>query len=87
MTCGKVYLVGAGPGDPGLLTVRGLQLLRSAQVIVYDQLINPALLDESAPPAIKIFVGKRSGRHCIAHDEINGVLISYARAGREVVGL
>jgi uroporphyrinogen III methyltransferase/synthase len=87
MTCGKVYLVGAGPGDPGLLTVRGLQLLRSAQVIVYDQLVNPALLDESAPPAIKIFVGKRAGRHCIAQEEINSVLISYARAGRNVVRL
>jgi uroporphyrin-III C-methyltransferase len=87
MTCGKVYLVGAGPGDPGLLTVRGLQLLRSAQVIVYDQLVNPALLDEVAPPAIKIFVGKRAGRHCIVQEEINSVLIFYARTGREVVRL
>ncbi len=87
MTCGKVYLVGAGPGDPRLLTVRGLELLRSAQVIVYDQLVNPALLDEAAPTAIKIFVGKRAGRHCIAQEEINGVLISYARAGHEVVRL
>jgi uroporphyrin-III C-methyltransferase len=87
MTCGKVYLVGAGPGDPGLLTVRGLELLRSAQVIVYDQLVNPALLDETAPSAIKIFVGKRAGRHCIAQEEINSVLISYARAAREVVRL
>ena len=87
MTCGKVYLVGAGPGDPRLLTVRGLELLRSAQVIVYDQLVNPALLDEAAPTAIKIFVGKRAGRHCIAQEEINAVLISYARAGHEVVRL
>src|SRR5213593_1343344 len=87
MTCGKVYLVGAGPGDPGLLTVRGLELLRSAQVIVYDQLVNPALLDEAAPTAIKIFVGKQAGRHCIAQEEINSVLISYARAGDEVVRL
>src|SRR6266508_828446 len=87
MTCGKVYLVGAGPGDPGLLTVRGLELLRSAQVIVYEQLVNPALLDEAAPTAIKIFVGKRAGRHCIAQEEINGVLISSARAGHAVVWL
>jgi uroporphyrin-III C-methyltransferase len=87
MTIGKVYLIGAGPGDPGLLTVRGLELLRSAQVIVYDQLVNPALLDEAPPAAIKIFVGKRAGRHCIAQEEINSVLISYARAGHAVVRL
>jgi uroporphyrin-III C-methyltransferase len=84
---GKVYLVGAGPGDPGLMTVRGLDLLRRAQVIVYDQLINPALLDEAAETALKIFVGKRAGRHCIAQGEINAVLIACARAGNEVVRL
>ncbi|HEX9788539.1 MAG TPA: uroporphyrinogen-III C-methyltransferase [Candidatus Binatia bacterium] len=87
MKLGKVYLVGAGPGDPGLMTVRGLALLRSAQAIVYDQLVNPALLDETGSQAAKIFVGKRAGRHCIAQDEINNVLIAYARAGREVVRL
>jgi uroporphyrinogen III methyltransferase/synthase len=84
---GKVYLVGAGPGDPGLLTVRGLDLLRHAQVIVYDQLVNPALLEEAAPQAIRIFVGKRAGRHCIAQDEINRVLIAHACAGHDVVRL
>lgn len=87
MTIGKVYLVGAGPGDPKLLTVRGLELLRSAPVIVYDQLVNPALLDEAGAPAIKIFVGKKAGRHCIAQEEINQVLIAYARAGHDVVRL
>jgi uroporphyrinogen III methyltransferase/synthase len=70
MTTGKVFLVGAGPGDPGLLTVRGLELLRHTPVIVYDQLVNPALLEEAGPQAIKIFVGKRAGRHCIAQGEI-----------------
>ena len=49
MRTGKVYLVGAGPGDPGLITVRGLQLLHGAQVIVYDQLVNPVLLEEVPP--------------------------------------
>jgi uroporphyrin-III C-methyltransferase len=87
MTIGKVYLVGAGPGDPGLLTVRGLELLRSAQVIVYDQLVNPVLLNEAASSTDKIFVGKRPGEHCIAQEEINQVLIGYARLGHEVVRL
>ncbi len=87
MRTGKVYLVGAGPGDPGLITVRGLQLLHSAQVIVYDQLVNPALLEETPSTAIRIFVGKQAGRHCIAQEEINQILIDHARLGHEVVRL
>lgn len=86
MTSGKVYLVGAGPGDPGLLTVRGLELLRTAPVLVYDQLVSGAILAESAA-VIKIYVGKESGKHCIAQDEINRVLIDYAREGYDVVRL
>ena len=62
MRTGKVYLVGAGPGDPGLITVRGFQLLHGAQVIVYDQLVNPVLLEQSSPEAIRIFVGKQAYR-------------------------
>ena len=84
---GKVYLVGAGPGDPGLMTVRGLQLLRSAQVVIYDQLVNPALLEEVSVDAKRLFVGKQAGRHCIAQSEINSVLIKYAQRGSEVVRL
>jgi uroporphyrin-III C-methyltransferase len=87
MDAGKVYLVGAGPGDPGLMTVRGLQLLRGAEVVVYDQLVNPALLDQAASGAKKIFVGKRAGRHSIAQSEINEVLINYALHGYQVVRL
>lgn len=87
MTFGKVFLVGAGPGDPGLLTIRGLELLRHTPVIVYDQLVNPALLEEAGSQAIKIFVGKRAGRHCIAQEEINSVLIAHARAGQQVLRL
>jgi uroporphyrin-III C-methyltransferase len=87
MRMGKVYLVGAGPGDPGLITVRGLQLLHSAQVIVYDQLVNPELLEETPSTAIRIFVGKQAGRHCIAQEEINRILIDHARLGYEVVRL
>ena len=87
MRTGKVYLVGAGPGDPGLITVRGLQLLHSAQVIVYDQLVSLELLEETPSTAIRIFVGKQAGRHCIAQEEINRILIDHARLGYEVVRL
>lgn len=87
MKPGTVYLVGAGPGDPGLLTVRGLELLRRADVIVYDQLVNPVLLEEAFPGAIKIFAGKQAGRHCVAQEEINEVLIGYARLGHDILRL
>ncbi len=69
------------------MTVRGLQLLRDAQVVVYDKLVNPVLLEEVAVEAERIFVGKEAGRHCIAQSEINEVLIDYARRGYEVVRL
>lgn len=87
MSAGKVYLVGAGPGDPGLLTVRGLELLRKAQVIVYDQLVNPAILENCSPDAERIYAGKQAALHCIAQDSINRVLIDYAKRGYEVVRL
>ncbi|MGH7797908.1 MAG: uroporphyrinogen-III C-methyltransferase [Candidatus Binatia bacterium] len=87
MKTGKVYLVGAGPGDPGLLTVRGLELLRKAQVVVYDQLVNPAILEECSPVAERIYAGKQAGRHCVSQDAINSVLIDNARLGHEVVRL
>lgn len=87
MNPGKVYLVGAGPGDPGLMTVRGMQLLRNAQVVVYDQLVNPVLLEEVPMAAQRIYVGKKAGHHCIAQGEINEVLIGYAWRGIDVVRL
>ena len=87
MTTGRVYLVGAGPGDPGLMTVRGLQLLRTAQVVVYDQLVNPVILEEAPVEAQRIFVGKQAGRHCIAQGDINEVLINYALQGYQVIRL
>lgn len=87
MTVGKVHLVGAGPGDPGLLTVRGLERLRSADVVVYDQLVNPAIVAEASDAATKIYVGKQAGHHCAAQTDINRLLIDYARAGYEVVRL
>jgi len=84
---GTVYLVGAGPGDPGLITVRGLACLRRADVVVYDSLANPALLGEAPAGSDKIYVGKNKGRHCLPQEEINALLTGHARAGRTVVRL
>jgi uroporphyrin-III C-methyltransferase len=83
---GRVALVGAGPGDPGLLTVRGLALIRAADVIVHDRLVNPALIEE-APSAERIDVGKRPGAHTVSQPEINAILVHHARRGRFVVRL
>jgi len=83
---GTVALVGAGPGDPGLITVRGLELLRRAHVVVYDRLVHPRLLDE-APRARRIFAGKASGHHTLPQERINALLIMHARRGRRVVRL
>ena len=87
MATGKVFLVGAGPGDPGLMTVRGLELLRKADVVVYDRLVNWSLLEEAPVDTIRIFVGKSSGSHSLPQEEINGLLAQYARRGQQVVRL
>jgi uroporphyrinogen III methyltransferase/synthase len=84
---GRVCLVGAGPGDPGLLTVRALERLREAEVVVYDRLVNPAILDEAPPEALRIFAGKRVGAHCLPQAAINALLVHHAEAGRFVVRL
>ncbi|MEM7351061.1 MAG: uroporphyrinogen-III C-methyltransferase [Acidobacteriota bacterium] len=83
---GTVYLVGAGPGDPDLITVRGLRCLQQAEVLLYDRLLHPALLDE-APRARKIFVGKAPGRPGIGQAAIHRLLIEHARKGYRVVRL
>jgi len=82
-----VYLVGAGPGDAGLITVRGLQLLREADVIVYDALANPELLDEARVDAERIDAGKRAKKHKLTQDETNALLADRALAGKRVVRL
>ena len=84
--CGTVYLVGAGPGDPGLITVRGAKLLESADVVVYDYLSNPQLLSH-CPQAQAIYVGKKAAQHSMSQDQINALLVEQARAGRRVVRL
>jgi len=87
MTVGRVVLVGAGPGDPGLLTLRGREALRGAEVVVYDRLVNPILLDEAPAEALRIFAGKARGVHCLPQAAINALLVEHARAGRRVVRL
>src|SRR2546422_4548820 len=84
---GRVVLVGAGPGDPELITLRGLRWLRRAEVIVYDQLVAPDLLDEVPEDALRIFGGKSAGRHYLEQSAINAILIHHARRGRLVVRL
>ncbi len=84
---GRVYLVGAGPGDPGLMTVRGIEVLRRARVVVYDRLVNPALLDEAPPRALRVFAGKHAGAHCLPQARINALLVEHARDGGVVVRL
>jgi uroporphyrin-III C-methyltransferase / precorrin-2 dehydrogenase / sirohydrochlorin ferrochelatase len=84
---GRVYLVGAGPGDTELITVKGLKILQQAEVVLYDALINKELLDEASEAAEKIFVGKRAGEYCLKQEEINNLLILKAREGKRVVRL
>lgn len=87
MTQGKVYLVGAGPGDPGLITVRGLDILRQAGVVIYDRLVHPQLVQEAPPEALRVYVGKESGLHYLPQAEINYLLVLHARCGQQVVRL
>lgn len=84
---GEVYLVGAGPGDLGLITVRGLELVKAADVIVYDQLANAELLDHARPCARLIDVGKQGGHHKVRQEGINRIIVEEAMAGRKVVRL
>lgn len=84
---GKVYLIGAGPGDPDLITVKGLRCLRTADVLLYDRLVSPALLEEVRAEAILVFVGKGPHCHTMAQEEINALLVTYAQQGHIVARL
>lgn len=84
---GKVYLIGAGPGDPDLITVKGLRYLRTADIILYDRLISPDLLHEARAEAELVYVGKDSGYHIMPQDQINATIINYARQGKTVARL
>jgi len=84
---GIVYLVGAGPGDPDLLTLKGRRCLAMADVVVYDALVDKQLLDWARPGAEMVYAGKREGHHSRPQDEINAILIMHARAGQIVTRL
>ena len=84
---GRVYLAGAGPGNPDLLTVRALRLIETAEVILHDDLVPQAILDPASAHAEILNVGKRCGVKTISQEEINALMIGYARAGRSVVRL
>lgn len=84
---GKVYLVGAGPGDPKLITVRGMELLQMADVIIYDRLVNPSLLSMGKLGAEFIYCGKAAGNHALPQDEINALIVRKAKEGKQVVRL
>ena len=87
MKTGKVYLVGAGPGDPGLITQKGRDCLAQAEVVVYDRLLDEQLLKVVSPKAEKVYVGKAAGEHTRSQSEINQLLLEKAREGKTVVRL
>lgn len=87
MNKGKVFLVGAGPGDPKLITLRGLEAIQKADCIVYDRLASPRLLAYAKPDAEKIYVGKLPDRHTLKQEEINQLLVDKAKEGRVVTRL
>ena len=87
MSEGRVYLVGAGPGDPELLTLKGLRLLRDADVVVYDRLIDKRLLDHCKPGAELVDVGKLPGELGSSQSRISSLLVEKAREGKLVVRL
>ena len=84
---GKVYLVGAGPGDPELLTLKALRLIKSAEVILYDRLINQEILLFAKPDCELVYVGKEDGKHTIEQEKINELLLRYAHTKEVVVRL
>lgn len=84
---GKAYLVGAGPGDPGLLTIKGRQLLSKAEVVIYDRLASPRILSYAPSNAEFIYVGKTAGRHAVSQENINALIVKKVKENRMVVRL
>ena len=84
---GKVYIVGAGPGDVDLITVKGMKCIQSADVILYDRLVNKELLDYAKPRANLVYCGKLPGKHAMIQETINHLLVKYAKQGKVVTRL
>jgi uroporphyrin-III C-methyltransferase len=87
MASGKVYLVGAGPGDPKLLTVKAVELLNEADVVIYDRLVHEEILNLAPKEVEKIYVGKRTGKHEVPQNKITSLIIQKAEGGGKVVRL
>ncbi|WP_141503463.1 uroporphyrinogen-III C-methyltransferase [Paenibacillus luteus] len=87
LTSGKVYIVGAGPGDPELITVKAMRRIQEAEVILYDRLISKELLSYASPEAERVYCGKAPGSHAMSQQLINEALVHYAREGKTVVRL
>ncbi|MDO8749206.1 MAG: uroporphyrinogen-III C-methyltransferase [Candidatus Omnitrophota bacterium] len=84
---GKVYLTGAGPGDPGLITLKAIECLKKAKVVIYDRLVNPELLKYAPKDAEILYAGKASKKHSLSQDEINRLIVKKAKEGKTVVRL
>lgn len=87
MSRGRISIVGAGPGDPELITVKALRRLEEADVVLYDRLVSDELLDYCRPGTLKIYCGKAPGRHALTQSEIDRLIVDYAKVGHQVVRL
>ncbi|MBN1548974.1 MAG: HemD protein, partial [Syntrophaceae bacterium] len=87
MKKGKVYLIGAGPGDPGLITLKGIQCLQKAEVVIYDHLVSDEILAYAEATVRMIYAGKEGGKHTLTQDQINQALVAEAEKGLTVARL